>query len=66
MVDHRMTSLQRMTEPLLAPGTGRITTRDAYVARVKDATEKNLKAGYITKTDADATIRDAEKLRFGK
>jgi hypothetical protein len=27
---------------------------------VKEATEKNLKAGFITKTDADATIRAAE------
>jgi hypothetical protein len=41
-------------------------THDAYVARVKDATEKNLKAGYITKADAETTIRDAEKSRIGK
>jgi hypothetical protein len=41
-------------------------TRDAYLAKVKDATEKNLKAGYITKADADATIRDAEKLKIGR
>ena len=41
-------------------------TRDAYVARVKDATDKNLKAGYITKADAETTIRDAEKSRIGK
>jgi hypothetical protein len=33
---------------------------------VKDATEKNLKAGYITKADAETTIRDAEKSRIGK
>jgi len=33
---------------------------------VKDATEKNLKAGYITKADADATIRDAEKFRIAR
>jgi hypothetical protein len=41
-------------------------TRDAYLARVKDATERNLKAGFITKADADATIRDAEKLKIGR
>ena len=35
-------------------------TKDGYVARVREATEKNLKAGYITKWDADATIREAE------
>ena len=40
-------------------------THDAYVAQVKDATEKNLKAGFITKADADATIRDAEKSKIG-
>jgi hypothetical protein len=41
-------------------------SRDVYVARVKDATEKNLKAGFITKADAEATIRDAEKLKIGR
>jgi hypothetical protein len=41
-------------------------TRDAYIARVKDATEKNLKAGYITKFDADTTIRDAERSTVGR
>jgi hypothetical protein len=41
-------------------------THDAYVARVKDTTEKNLKAGYITKADAEATIRDAENARVPK
>jgi hypothetical protein len=41
-------------------------THDAYVARVKDATDKNLKAGYITKADADATIRDAETSKIGR
>jgi hypothetical protein len=35
-------------------------TKDVYVARVREATEKNLKAGYITKWDAEATIREAE------
>jgi hypothetical protein len=41
-------------------------TRDAYVAKVREAAEKNLKAGYITKWDADATIRDAENSKIGK
>jgi hypothetical protein len=41
-------------------------TRDVYVARVRETTEKNLKAGYIAKADADATIRDAEGFRIGK
>jgi len=41
-------------------------TRDGYLSKVKDATEKNLKAGYITKADADATIRDAEKFRIAR
>lgn len=41
-------------------------TKNDYVARVKEATEKNLKAGYITKWDADATIRDAENFKIGK
>ena len=39
-------------------------THDAYVARVRDATEKNLKAGFITKADAEATIRDAERVEY--
>jgi Alpha/beta hydrolase domain len=41
-------------------------TKDSYVARVKEATEKNLKAGYITKSDAEATIRDAENSKIAK
>jgi hypothetical protein len=41
-------------------------TKDGYVARVREATEKNLKAGYITKWDADATIRDAENSKIGR
>jgi Alpha/beta hydrolase domain len=41
-------------------------THDAYVVRVKDATEKNLKAGFITKADAETTIRDAEKSSIGR
>jgi hypothetical protein len=38
----------------------------AYVDKVKDVTEKNLKAGYILKPDADATIAAAEKSEIGK
>jgi hypothetical protein len=41
-------------------------THDAYVAKVKEATEKLLKAGFIDKVDADATIRDAEKSSVGR
>ena len=41
-------------------------TNESYVARVREATEKNLKAGYITKWDADATVREAETLKIGK
>lgn len=35
-------------------------THQTYVARVREATERILKAGYITKADADATIREAQ------
>ena len=41
-------------------------THDAYVSAVKDATEKNVKAGYILKTDAEATVAAAEKSDIGK
>ena len=41
-------------------------TRAAYVAKVKDATRKNLKAGYILKPEADATIAEAEKSAIGR
>ena len=37
-----------------------------YVAKVKEATEKNLKAGYILKPDADATIAAAEHSDVGR
>jgi hypothetical protein len=37
-----------------------------YVAAVKQVTEDNLKAGYILKADADATIAEAEKAEVGK
>jgi hypothetical protein len=41
-------------------------THKAYVAAVKDVTEKNLKAGYILKADAEATIAAAERFPIGK
>jgi hypothetical protein len=36
-------------------------TRESYVAKVREITEKNLKAGYILRPDADATIAEAQK-----
>jgi len=41
-------------------------THGAYVAAVKDVTEKNLKAGYILRPEADETIAAAEKSPVGK
>jgi alpha/beta hydrolase family protein len=41
-------------------------THDAYVAKVREATEKLLKAGLIDKVDAEATIRDADKSAIGR
>jgi hypothetical protein len=41
-------------------------THAGYVAKVKEVTEKNLKAGYILKEDADATIAEAERSSIGK
>lgn len=40
-------------------------THAAYVAAVKDVTEKNFKAGYILRPEADATIAAAEKSSVG-
>ena len=37
----------------------------AYVAKVKEVTEKNLKAGYIVKADADVTIAEAARSAIG-
>jgi hypothetical protein len=37
-----------------------------YVAKVKEITEKNLKAGYLLKVDADATIAEAEQAGIGR
>jgi hypothetical protein len=39
---------------------------NVYVAAVKKITEENVKAGYIIKADADATIAAAEKSDVGK
>ncbi len=41
-------------------------THKGYVDAVKTVTEKNLKAGYIMKPDADTTIKAAEKSDIGK
>jgi hypothetical protein len=41
-------------------------THDAYVARVRETTEKLLKGGFIDKVDAETTIRDAEKSGVGR
>jgi hypothetical protein len=41
-------------------------THAAYVAAVRAVTEKNLKAGYILKPEADATIAAAEQSAVGK
>jgi hypothetical protein len=41
-------------------------THAAYVSKVKEVTEKNLKAGYLVKADANATIVEAERSDFGK
>jgi hypothetical protein len=38
----------------------------AYVAAVKDVTERNLKAGYILRPEADATIAAAERSNIGQ
>jgi Alpha/beta hydrolase domain len=40
-------------------------THKAYVAAVRDITEKNVKAGYILKVDGEATIAAAEKSNIG-
>jgi hypothetical protein len=41
-------------------------THAAYVAAVKDVTEKNWKAGYILRPEADATIAAAERSTVGQ
>jgi hypothetical protein len=39
---------------------------DLYVKAVKDATDKNLKSGYILKADAEATIEEANRSKIGR
>jgi hypothetical protein len=39
---------------------------DVYLKAVKDATDKNLRTGFILKPDADATVADANKANVGK
>jgi alpha/beta hydrolase family protein len=41
-------------------------THDRYVRAVRQATEQNLKAGYILKADADQTIAQAERADIGR
>jgi hypothetical protein len=41
-------------------------TRAAYVAAVREVTEKNFRAGYILRPDADATIAAAEHSSIGQ
>ena len=41
-------------------------THESYVAKVKSVTAANLKAGYILKPEADATIAEAEKSNIGR
>jgi hypothetical protein len=41
-------------------------THDAYVAAVRAVTEDNVKAGYILRLDADATIAAAKQSAIGK
>ena len=41
-------------------------THQAYVMAVRDVAEKNFKAGYILRPEADATIAAAEKSSIGK
>ncbi|RKT89016.1 hypothetical protein SAMN05421805_10719 [Saccharopolyspora antimicrobica] len=40
-------------------------THDAYVRAVRDVTNRNLRAGFILKHDADETVREAEASRVG-
>ena len=46
--------------------TALYSSHAAYVSAVKAATDKNLKAGYIVKADADKTIAAAERSDIGK
>ena len=54
-------------EPFGAPTIDSLyPTHAAYVAAVRDVTERNLKAGYILKVDADQTIAAAERSDVGR
>jgi hypothetical protein len=54
-------------EPFDAATLARLyPTHDSYVAKVRESAQKNLKAGYILKADADATIADAERSGIGE
>ncbi|MFG6191664.1 alpha/beta hydrolase domain-containing protein [Nonomuraea sp. JJY05] len=37
-----------------------------YVTKVRQATERNLRDGFITRRDADRTVRDAERSGVGR
>ena len=55
------------SEPFDAARLARLyPTQAAYADKVKDVTEKNLKAGYIVKADAEATIAEARSSKIGK
>src|SRR6185295_19530166 len=41
-------------------------SHDAYVKAVQQVTDKNLKAGFILKEDAEATIAEAKSSKIGK
>jgi hypothetical protein len=41
-------------------------SHDAYVKAVQETTEKNVKAGFLLKADADATIAEAKNSKIGK
>jgi Alpha/beta hydrolase domain len=41
-------------------------THEAYVARVREATETLLKAGFVVKADAETTIADADRSNVGR
>ena len=52
--------------PSMRPARGALSDARRLRREVQEATEKNLKAGFITKWDADATIRDAENSKIGR
>jgi hypothetical protein len=54
-------------EPFDAATLARLyPSHDRYVAQVREVTRQNLKAGYILKADADATIAEAEASVIGR